>query len=225
MHCLQMDVSDKESISNAIKYIDQAEGKLDILVNNAGIIGTPLDVLKGRDSPKDAKIGETAFTQDTFEDWGRVFRTNTAAPYFVTMGFVSLLEKGARARNGTSSVINISSVAATVKLSLVLLPREQSGRQPPHSTLRYAIRSAKHSYPRQHYFPGIFLSEVTAAAGLDINQLGSQPAPGIFNPAPLLRIGRPSEIGTAATFLASDSGEFVNGQNLGIDGGITLVNP
>ncbi|KAF5344788.1 hypothetical protein D9758_014435 [Tetrapyrgos nigripes] len=213
---LQTDVSEKESISNAIKSIDQAEGKLDILVNNAGIIRTLLDVLKGRDSPKDAKVGETAFAQDTFEEWGRIFKTNTAAPYFVTMGFVTLLEKGARARNGTSSVINISSAGASIKLSPagVNLLTQLLATQFALQNIPIRVNTIS---------PGMFPSEGMDAAGLDINQIASQPALGIFSPAPLLRLGRPSEIGTAATFLASDSGEFVNGQNLGIDGGISRI--
>jgi len=50
------------------------------------------------------------FEQSDFETWVDVYRTNTAGPFFVTMGFLSLLEKGAHSRKGeTSSVVNISS--------------------------------------------------------------------------------------------------------------------
>jgi NAD(P)-dependent dehydrogenase (short-subunit alcohol dehydrogenase family) len=58
------------------------------------------------------------FNDDSFEEWTDVFKTNTAGPYFVTMAFLSLLEKGAKARDGqTSSVINISSGAGSTKVT------------------------------------------------------------------------------------------------------------
>jgi NAD(P)-dependent dehydrogenase (short-subunit alcohol dehydrogenase family) len=65
-----------------------------------------------------AKLGDTLFKQGSFEEWTEVLKTNTVAPYFVTMGFLSLLERGARTRKGeTSSVINISSVSGTINLT------------------------------------------------------------------------------------------------------------
>ena len=40
---------------------------------------------------------------------------------------------------------------------------------------------------------------------------------------PLGRIGKPEEIGAAATFLASDEGAFVNGADFRVDGGLTIA--
>jgi len=39
---------------------------------------------------------------------------------------------------------------------------------------------------------------------------------------PLRRIGEPDEIAGAAVFLASAAGSFVTGQNIVIDGGVTI---
>ncbi|KAF5352301.1 hypothetical protein D9758_011924 [Tetrapyrgos nigripes] len=228
---LQMDVSDKESIANAVKTIDQAEGKLDILVNNAGIGGPHFDFLQGKDAPKDAKVGDSAFAQDSFEQWAEVFKTNTAAPYFVTMGFLSLLERGARTREGeTSSVIIISSVGGVVKLLLggVAYPVSKAGVN--HLTEVLATQFALQNIPVRvnALSPGFFPSQMTEGLGLSseqINQWAAVPAKGLFNAAPILRAGTQLEIGTAVAFLSSAAGEFVNGVNLPIDGGISLVNP
>ena len=41
--------------------------------------------------------------------------------------------------------------------------------------------------------------------------------------APLRRIGTPDEVAGAAIFLASDAGSFITGQNIIIDGGVTIA--
>ncbi|KAF5343064.1 hypothetical protein D9758_011114 [Tetrapyrgos nigripes] len=228
---LQMDVSEKESIANVVKTIDQAEGKLDILVNNAGVSSSHFDFFLGKDAPKDVKLGDSAFAQDSFEQWAQVFKTNTAAPYFVTMGFLSLLERGARAREGqTSSVINISSAGGTSKLLLsgVAYPISKAGVN--HLTEVLATQFALQNIPVRvnTISPGFFPSEMTEKLGIppeQLDQFASQPVKGIFNAAPALRAGRQVEIGTTVVFLSSTAGEFVNGANLAIDGGIGLVNP
>jgi len=60
--------------------------------------------------------GKIPYELESFEGWHSIFKLNTFAPFFVTSAFLELLEKGARSRvDGTSSVINITSVAATMK--------------------------------------------------------------------------------------------------------------
>ena len=120
-----MDVNDKVSILNAVKVIGTSDGKLDVLVNklvdtmmhptysllsSAGIVG-PRSVFDNP-NPSGQTYGDFHFNEESFDQWKTVLSTNTIAPYFVTMGFLGLLEKGAHNRPGaTSSVITISSGA------------------------------------------------------------------------------------------------------------------
>ena len=121
-----MDVDDKASISNAVEVIGAFDGKLDVLVNklvdtmthpthslssSAGIIG-PGFIFENpdRSNPSGKMYGDLHFNEESFDEWKTVLSTNTIAPFFVTMGFLGLLEKGAQSRSGaTSSVITISS--------------------------------------------------------------------------------------------------------------------
>lgn len=74
---------------------------------------------------------------NSFSDWGRVYQTNVAAVFFMTMAFLPLLTKGAKdGRGHNSSVINISSIWGQSKLNygVVCLPSITQG--PPSWTER-----------------------------------------------------------------------------------------
>ncbi|KAL5492397.1 hypothetical protein ACEPAI_3844 [Sanghuangporus weigelae] len=64
---IQMDVTNKASIANAVQQIEEADGKLNVLVNK--------------------------LFEQTSEDWDAVARTNVAASFFATTAFLGLLAK------------------------------------------------------------------------------------------------------------------------------------
>ncbi|KAF5364990.1 hypothetical protein D9758_008193 [Tetrapyrgos nigripes] len=224
---LQMDVSDKQSIENAVKAVDEAEGKLDILVNNAGIFGIGFPFAVDKSAPEHAKLGGSLFAQGSFDQWTEVLKTNTIAPYFVIMGFLSLLERGARSREGeTSSVVNITSAMGAMRLSMGYFPYPVSKAGINHLTGILATEFALNKIPVRvnGIAPGAFPSEIIGTPE-EVAKWITKPRPGAFNPTPLLRAGKPVEIGTAAVFLSSVAGEFVNGIIMNVDGGYSLVNP
>ncbi|KAF5362847.1 hypothetical protein D9758_007084 [Tetrapyrgos nigripes] len=225
---LQMDVSDKQSIANAVKIIDQDEGKLDILVNNAGVLGPNFPIITNKPTTNDAAVfGSTLFTEGSFDQWTDVLQTNIIAPYFVIMGFLPLLERGARTREGeTSSVINISSSAAFSKLTGGFSVYGISKSALHHLTSIWATEFALHKIPVRVncIAPGPFPSELTGTRD-DMAEWITEPLPGLFNPVPTLRPGTQIEIGAAAVVLSSRAGEFINGIIMPVDGGISLVNP
>jgi NAD(P)-dependent dehydrogenase (short-subunit alcohol dehydrogenase family) len=87
---------------------------------SAGIIGPYSEFLSNKSAPEHAKIGQSLFQLESWNDWEDVFATNTIAPFFITTGFSELLEKGARMRgnDATSTVINVSSIIGSLHLAM-----------------------------------------------------------------------------------------------------------
>jgi 3-oxoacyl-[acyl-carrier protein] reductase len=83
------DVSDMESVNNAVAKAQQELGFIDILINNAGV----------------GKFGK--FLELEPSDWEKIIKTNLLGPYYVTRAVVpQMIEKQ------TGEIINISSSAA-----------------------------------------------------------------------------------------------------------------
>ncbi|KAF5335274.1 hypothetical protein D9758_016228 [Tetrapyrgos nigripes] len=225
---LQMNIVNKDSIRNAVKVVDQNDGKLDILVNNAGILGQYFPYISDETAPEHEKMGDFLFEQGSFESWSEVLQTNTVAPYFVTMAFLTLLQRGAQSRPGeTSSVISISSAGASMKLSNNNFTYPVSKAGTTYLSTLLATEFAIHKIPvRVNCIePGIFPSELMSGTPEEIANLMQKPAPGAFSATPLLRAGKDEEIATMAVFLASSAGGFTTGAVMRIDGGLSLVNP
>ncbi|KAK7453399.1 hypothetical protein VKT23_011664 [Stygiomarasmius scandens] len=222
-----MDVADKESIRKAVQVVDQNEGKLNILVNNAGIAGPYFPYISDEDAPEHSRMGDFLFEESSFEAWIKVLQTNTVAPFFVTTGFLSLLQRGVHSgTDETASVINISSAAASMMLTMNNFAYPVSKAGIDHLSKSMATQFAVCKIPvRVNCIePGLFPSEVMGSKE-ELSKLTRNPMPGAFHPAPMLRPGKNEEISTAALFLASPAGGFTNGIVLRVDGGLALVNP
>ncbi|KAK0245130.1 short-chain dehydrogenase [Armillaria nabsnona] len=218
---LQMDVTDEEDVKAGAKHIDSIDGKLDVLVNNAGIAGS----LRDPDFNAKQAAASDPLEPETVQNWADILALNTIAPFFVVRAFQSLLIKGAYSRpQGTSSVINISSVSAKLntpgpgtcmaysltkaaldKLTLVL-GTSFAGRGIP-----IRVNALQ---------PGAFASQMIGPEILEI--IKTKAAPGFVAPIPARRHGTEAEIGTAATYLAVS--DYTNGALLSIEGGVSLVN-
>ncbi|KIK61617.1 hypothetical protein GYMLUDRAFT_568329 [Collybiopsis luxurians FD-317 M1] len=247
----QMDVTNEESIKKGVQMLSEREGKVDILINNAGTnvpSSQPDHATKGLEYFKQGKL---PYELETFEGWSDMFKLNTFAPFFVTTAFMDLLIEGASscAAKKTSVVINISSVATTLKAAY------------PGNSLSYAFTKraleqistfmaadlAQRKIPVRivALAPGIFPSEIfDQLEGSET--FHTQAPPNYISPVPLLRWGkyvpifshplslsfcsiystcyapRPEEIAMSANYLVAN--EYVNGIVLPVDGGFTLVN-
>ena len=90
-----VDVEDENALKNLVNVTEDRFGRLDILVNNAGITLS-------------ARLEETKT-----EDWDRLFRVNTRAPFILCREALPLLKKSDRA-----FIVNICSVVGVKSYAL-----------------------------------------------------------------------------------------------------------
>ncbi|KAK0446577.1 short-chain dehydrogenase [Desarmillaria tabescens] len=219
---MKMDVTDEESVKAGAKYIESTDGKLDILVNNAGFATS----LRDPDFISKKYAAEDPFEPETVQNWADIFALNTIAPFFVVRAFQSLLVKGAQSRpQGTSSVINISSVAAEANSTSPLSSLAYNSTKAALNklTLVLATSFAQRDIPIRvnALAPGVFASQLVSPEVLEA--IRTRPLPGLVAPIPAKRQGNEAEMGISAVYLAVS--DYTNGAILTVDGGISLVNP
>ncbi|KAK7469081.1 hypothetical protein VKT23_003575 [Stygiomarasmius scandens] len=164
---LPMDVTNKESIMEGRKTIEEKEGKLHILVNNAGQVGPTSPWLNEPDSPelKDGdSMGKAMFNED-FTAWGELYNINVFSVFFVTSAFLGLLERGSKDFGPvfTSSVINTTSISGVIKLAQDHFCYNSAKAAASHLTKMLSSEFALKKVPVRvnAVAPGVYASEMT----------------------------------------------------------------
>lgn len=190
---LPIDVSTLEGCHALARAIAEREGALDILVNNAG-----------------AAWGEPF---ETFPEkgWDKVMDLNVKTPFFLTQALHGLLKKAAA--NRPAKVINIASIDGISVNPWETYSYAASKAGLIHLTRRMALRLAQDNIVVSGIAPGPFASEMNKQA----RDHGDEVAQHV----PAGRIGTEEDMAGAAIFLAARSGDYVLGETLVVDGGVT----
>jgi gluconate 5-dehydrogenase len=188
------DVTDPSAVPPGIEAIEATIGPIDILVNNAGIQRrAPLDQF-----------------QDA--DWQELMATNLHSVYYVSKAVAKHMIPRQRGK-----IINIGSVQCELARPGIA----------PYTASKGAVRNltrgmcadwARHGMQINCIAPGYFNTPLNKA-------LVEDP---VFDEwlrkrTPAGRWGRLEDLHGMAVFLASNAADFVNGQTLYVDGGITAV--
>ena len=193
--CISMpaDVSTVEGARELAAALAAREPALDILVNNAG-----------------AAWGEDF---DTFPEkgWDKVMDLNVKSPFFLTQALHASLKNAARQR--PSKVINIASIDGISVNPMETYSYAASKAGLIHLTKRLALRLAEDNIVVSGIAPGAFASEMNR----DARDHGDEVARRI----PARRIGTEEDMAGAAIFLASRAGDYVLGETIVVDGGVT----
>jgi len=190
---LPADVSTLEGARALVKAYAARESKLDILVNNAGAAwGAPFD-----EFPENG--------------WDKVVDLNLKTPFFLTQAFAGLLRKSAE--GAPAKVINIASIDGISVNMQETYSYAASKAGLIHLTRRMALRLIKDNIVVSAIAPGAFASEM--------NKDARDRAAEVVKRIPAGRIGRDEDMAGAAIYLASRAGDYVVGETLVVDGGVT----
>jgi gluconate 5-dehydrogenase len=194
VHCQAFDVCDPRAVEAAVDSVEREIGPIDVLVNNAGL-------------QKRAPILDFAV-----EDFRRLIEVNLIAAFTVGKAVASHMVK-----RGRGKIINVCSVQSELgrptiapytatKGGLKMLTRGMCADLGPLGIQVNALA------------PGYFATELTAALVAD-----EEFSKWVCQRTPAGRWGHVEELGGAVVFLAGEASNFVNGQILYVDGGMTAV--
>lgn len=191
--CATMDVTDEDSMRQALEQVCEEAGAPDILINNAGV-----------NRPKFA-------TELSAEEWDLVLDTNLRGCFLLARAFARRLieaEKG-------GSVVNVASVIGlrTQKATSAYIAAKAGLI---HLTRGLALEWANYGIRVNALAPGYFRTDITDRF------LDSPPGQKIVANTPMKRGGNLDELSAPLLLLASDAGSFMTGSVLVVDGGLTV---
>ena len=189
---LELDVRDDRSIAAFGEAALKAFGRVDILVNNAGC---------------NVRKPSVDVTPD---DWDRVVGTNLRGTFFVATAFGRHM-----IANGYGRVINIGSVTSIFGYGGIV-PYCASRGGVKQMTMALADEWGPHGVTVNCLAPGWFETDQNRVLYEDPEWLAM-----LNERIPMGRPGGPADLDGAVVFLASDASEYVTGQTLLVDGGIT----
>jgi 2-hydroxycyclohexanecarboxyl-CoA dehydrogenase len=191
---LQCDITVRSDIFAMMEQAWNWRGRLDVAVNSTG-----WGFLKN-------------FQETTEDELNRITALQFTGPF---MFYQAMIEAMSRNEPSGGSIIQISSATATIMLN------DHAAYMGTKAGSDHVIRCVAHEYGERgiranSISPGLTETPMTAA---------SRAIPGVFDTFtagyPLGRIGTSEDIAAAAVWLASDEC-FMTGQNLQVNGGLTL---
>lgn len=217
---LQCDITDKQSIKEAVKEIESKEKCVCILVNNAGISGETQSPAgsSGQEIKQSLFDNETA----TFDDWVSQYKTNVASIYFMSTAFLPLVEASTKHNPGWSgTILNITSISGLTNRAQNHFAYNASKGAAIHLSKMLAseISSNDVKVRINNIAPGVFPSEMTASES-DENNKSQLPQEKYQKKLPSHRTGHDRDMANAVLFAVTN--QYLNGQTIPVDGGYLL---
>jgi NAD(P)-dependent dehydrogenase (short-subunit alcohol dehydrogenase family) len=190
------DVATRAGMQKLAAELSAREPKLDILVNNAG-------------------TGWLAKLDDFPEKgWDKVLDLNLKSPFFLTQALLPAL-RAAASSTKPAKVINIASIDGLSINNQETYSYVASKAGLIQLTKRMALRLIDDHIVMTAIAPGAFAS--------DLNVLARDQPDEVARRIPSRRIGTEEDMAGAAIYLASRAGDYVLGNTLIVDGGVSHV--
>lgn len=194
VHGLAFDVTDPAAVADGIARAEELAGPIDVLVNNTGV------------------QHRAPFTEFADADWYRLLDTNLSSAFLVGREVTRRMVP-----RGSGKIINICSVQSElVRPGIAPYSATKGGLK--QLTKGMCADLGPSGIQVNGLAPGYFETELTAALVAD-----EQFSQWVRGRTPAGRWGRVADLVGALLFLASPASDFVNGQLLHVDGGMTSV--
>ena len=196
------DVTKTDGVQQAIDTVMQTFGRIDVLINNLGdSIRKPLVALPGREGAVALSDDELNFIMDV-NLTEAILCTRAVGPHMLARRSGKVINISSwTARQGGGEMV----VYTIAKTALVGFTRAQ------------AIEWAPYGVQVNGIAPGIFPDPVTGG-----EERARQTAERAARLVPLGRPGQLREVGYLALYLASAASDYMTGQTLFLDGGMSL---
>lgn len=188
------DVTDAQAVADGVDAILAEHGTPDILVNNAGV------------------QSRAPFHEFAPENFDMVVATNLSAAFYVSQRICA-----AMVERGSGKIINIGS-AMTQLARQTIAPYSASKAGVAMLTKGMAADLARYDIQVNTLSPGYFITEMNTALVED-EEFNSW----LLARTPARRWGNLDELVGTLLYLASPASDFVSGQNIVVDGGLTSV--
>jgi NAD(P)-dependent dehydrogenase (short-subunit alcohol dehydrogenase family) len=193
---LELDITDRAAVENAVARVGETFGHIDILSNNAGL-----------GSPHTPSLVET-----TDDEWDDLFAVNVTGMFATCRSALPLMRSG-------GSIVNMASMNSFVGADRHAAYVATKGAV-MQFTRALAIELAPKAIRVNAVCPGVIDTHLTdrylerAAQPDELRRL-------LAGLSPLNRLGTPREVANCVLFLASDEASFVTGAALLVDGATT----
>ena len=193
---LPIDISTVAGCQMLADEIIKREPRLDILVNNAG-----------------AAWG-AAFDEFPENGWDKVMNLNVKSLFFLTKALAKPLRAAASAER-PAKVINIASIDGISVNPWHTYSYSASKAGVIQLTRRMSLELIKDNIVVSAIAPGPFRSEMNREARDHADEVARR--------VPVRRVGEDEDMAGAAIYLASRAGDYVVGEVVVVDGGVTLT--
>ncbi|WP_216906252.1 3-oxoacyl-ACP reductase FabG [Nocardia noduli] len=191
-----VDVSDEASVDAAVQRVADELGAPTVLVNNAGI------------------TRDNLLFKMSVADWDAVMGVHLRGSFLMTRATQKYMTEAKWGR-----VVNLSSTSALGNRGQVNYSAAKAGLQGFTKTL--AIELGKFGVTANAIAPGFIETDMTHATAERLGVTFEQFRDGLVQQIPVARIGQPSDIANAVSYLVSEGAGFVSGQVLYVAGGPT----
>jgi 3-oxoacyl-[acyl-carrier protein] reductase len=145
----------------------------------------------------------------TEEDWDKIMNVNLKGVFLCSKAVSEIMTK----QKG-GKIVNISSIYGSIFGGEYVM--HYCASKAGVANLTKSLAQSLAPYVQVNSIsPGNIDTEMTRRAGDDFIKK-------VIEKTPLKRLGKPEEIAKAAVFLSSNDSDFITGQNLVVDGGLSL---